>query len=38
VAAEADAAVHEQAARATFAGEADPYRHPEVDAEAEAEG
>lgn len=32
-AAEADAAVHEQAARATFAGEADPYRHPEAEAE-----
>lgn len=28
-AAAADAAVHEQAAHATFAGEADPYRHPE---------
>lgn len=28
-AAEADAAVHEQAAHATFAGDADPYRHPE---------
>jgi len=26
-AAEADAAVHQQAAHATFAGEADPYRH-----------
>lgn len=26
--AESDAAVHEQAAQATFAGEADPYRHP----------
>lgn len=26
-AAEADAAVHEQAAHATFAGESDPYRH-----------
>ena len=33
VAAAADAAVHEQAARATFAGEADPYRHPEAEAE-----
>jgi ribosome-binding factor A len=30
VAAEADAAVHEQAARATFAGDADPYRHPDA--------
>lgn len=28
LAAEADAQVHEQAAHATFAGEADPYRHP----------
>ena len=28
-AAAADAAVHEQAAGATFAGDADPYRHPE---------
>ncbi len=28
VAADADAAVHEQAAKASFAGEADPYRHP----------
>ena len=28
-AAEADAAVHEQAAHASFAGDADPYRHPE---------
>ncbi len=28
-AAEADAAVHEKAAHATFAGDADPYRHPE---------
>lgn len=27
-AAEADAAVHEQAAAATYAGDADPYRHP----------
>ncbi|MBI1351598.1 MAG: 30S ribosome-binding factor RbfA [Actinomycetales bacterium] len=27
-AAEADAAVHEQAASATYAGDADPYRHP----------
>jgi len=33
VAAEADAAVHEQAARATFAGDADPYRHPEAEDE-----
>jgi ribosome-binding factor A len=32
-AAAADAAVHEQAASATFAGDADPYRHPVVDAE-----
>ncbi len=30
-AAEADAAVHEQAAHATYAGEADPYRHPHED-------
>jgi len=30
-AAAADAAVHEQAAAATYAGEADPYRHPEAD-------
>ena len=37
VAAEADAAVHEQAARATFAGDADPYRHPEAETEAEDE-
>lgn len=28
-AAAADAAVHEQAATATFAGDADPYRHPD---------
>ena len=35
VAAEADAAVHEQAARATFAGDADPYRHPGAEAEEE---
>jgi ribosome-binding factor A len=34
-AAEADAAVHEQAAHATFAGEADPYRHPEEEQAAE---
>lgn len=35
-AAEADAAVHEQAAKATYAGDADPYRHPDsVDAAAE---
>jgi ribosome-binding factor A len=27
-AAQADAEVHEQAAKATYAGEADPYRHP----------
>ena len=31
VAAEADAAVHKQAAGATYAGEADPYRHPDDD-------
>jgi ribosome-binding factor A len=31
-AAVADAAVHEQAANATFAGDADPYRHPADDA------
>lgn len=30
-AAEADAAVHQQAAHATFAGEADPYRHADDD-------
>jgi ribosome-binding factor A len=35
VAAEADAAVHEQAARATFAGDADPYRHPGAQEEDE---
>ena len=36
VAAEADAAVHQQAEVATYAGEADPYRHPrEVDANEE---
>lgn len=35
VAAAADAAVQEQAARATFAGDADPYRHPEEDGTAE---
>jgi ribosome-binding factor A len=29
-AAAADAAVHEQAAEASYAGEADPYRHPEA--------
>lgn len=35
-AAEADAAVHEQAAKATYAGDADPYRHPDsVDATTE---
>ena len=38
-AAEADAAVHEQAAHASFAGEADPYRHPVDEVEAdEADG
>ncbi len=31
VAAEADAAVQEQAARARFAGDADPYRRPDAD-------
>ncbi|MCX6434345.1 MAG: 30S ribosome-binding factor RbfA [Actinobacteria bacterium] len=31
VAAEADAAVHQQAAGATYAGEADPYRHADDD-------
>jgi ribosome-binding factor A len=36
-AAVADAAVHEQAARATYAGEADPYRHPDDDSAAEAD-
>ena len=30
-AAEADAQVHEQAVGATYAGEADPYRHPRED-------
>jgi ribosome-binding factor A len=30
-AAEADAAVHEQAVGASYAGDADPYRHPRVD-------
>ena len=34
-AAAADAAVHEQAARATFAGDSDPYRHPDEDESAE---
>jgi ribosome-binding factor A len=29
IAADADAAVQEQAAQATYAGEADPYRHPD---------
>jgi ribosome-binding factor A len=33
-AAVADAAVHEQAATATYAGEPDPYRHPAEDDEA----
>jgi ribosome-binding factor A len=33
-AAVADAAVHEQAAQATYAGDADPYRHPDEDDEA----
>lgn len=36
VAAQADAAVQEQAATATFAGEADPYRHPADEAEDDA--
>ena len=35
-AAEADAAVHAQAARATYAGDADPYRHPHEDDDATA--
>jgi ribosome-binding factor A len=36
VAAEADAAVHQQAEAASYAGEADPYRHPrEVDSDKE---
>ena len=35
-AAEADAAVHQQAATATFAGDADPYRHPADEPEADA--
>jgi len=34
-AAEADAAVHEQAAHAVFAGESDPYRHPHDDEDPE---
>ncbi|MBK9741056.1 MAG: 30S ribosome-binding factor RbfA [Actinobacteria bacterium] len=36
-AAVADAAVHEQAARATYAGEPDPYRRPDDGAEDEAD-
>jgi ribosome-binding factor A len=36
-AAVADAAVHEQAATATYAGEPDPYRHPGEDDEAAEE-
>ena len=35
-AAEADAAVHEQAAQAKFAGDADPYRHPHEDEDDES--
>ncbi|HAN72638.1 MAG TPA: 30S ribosome-binding factor RbfA [Actinobacteria bacterium] len=34
-AAEADAAVHQQAEKATFAGDADPYRHPHEEQAAE---
>jgi ribosome-binding factor A len=34
-AAVADAAVHEQAATATYAGDADPYRHPDDDEAAD---
>ena len=33
LAAQADAHVHEQAAHATYAGEADPYRHPREEAD-----
>ena len=36
-AAEADAAVHQQAAQATYAGDPDPYRHPEDDVIADDE-
>lgn len=35
-AAEADAQVHDQAARATFAGDADPYRHPREEDDEES--
>lgn len=35
---QSDAAVAAQAAGASYAGEADPYKHPETEAEAEAEG
>jgi len=35
-AAVADAAVHEQAASAAYAGEADPYRHPDAEADEPA--
>jgi len=37
-AAAADAAVHEQAASAAFAGDADPYRHPDDDTVADDAG
>ena len=36
-AAEADAAVHEQAAQATYAGEADPYRRPDEESDDEVD-
>jgi ribosome-binding factor A len=36
-AAAADAAVHEQAAQAQFAGDPDPYRHPDEDSRGEHE-
>lgn len=36
IAAESDAQVHEQAAHATYAGDADPYRHPRDEDDAES--
>ena len=36
IAAESDAHVHEQAAHATYAGEADPYRHPRDEDDVES--
>jgi len=36
-AAEADAAVHEQAAQATYAGESDPYRRPDEESDDEVD-